>query len=84
MTTIFETGKKLVDEMWKDEKIRLVGLGVDNLTHEQTYQVSLFDNQDENENNNLESTIDEIKSKFGYNAITTASMNNKKRIPKKY
>ena len=84
MTTIFETGKKLVDEMWKDEKIRLVGLGVDNLTHEPTYQVSLFDAEDERESSQLEETIDQIKSKFGYKAITTASMNVKKKISKKY
>ena len=70
--------------MWKDEKIRLVGLGVDNLTHEPTYQVSLFDAEDERESSQLEETIDQIKSKFGYKAITTASMNVKKKISKKY
>ena len=83
MTTIYETGKKLVDEMWKDEPIRLVGLGVDELTHEIVYQPSLFE-QVEDDDKTLEETVDKIKDKYGYNAITKASMTGKKRVSKKY
>ena len=83
MSVIFETARKLTREMWKDEAIRLVGLGVDNLTHELTYQVSLFDDNYE-ENNMLESALDDIKNKYGYSIIGTASMKDKKRIRKKY
>ena len=83
MTTVFEVAKKLVDEMWKDEPIRLVGLGVDDLTHEIIYQPSLFE-QVENDDKTLEETIDKIKDKFGYNVISKASMAGKKRVTKKY
>ncbi|MBR3362786.1 MAG: DNA polymerase IV [Bacilli bacterium] len=83
MSVIFETARKLTHEMWKDEAIRLVGLGVDNLTHELTYQASLFDDNYE-ENNMLESALDNIKNKYGYSIIGTASMKDKKRIRKKY
>ena len=82
MTTVFEVGKKLVDEMWKDEPIRLVGLGVDDLTHEVVYQPSLFEQVEEDKT--LEETVDKIKDKFGYNAISKASMVAKKRVTKKY
>ena len=83
MSVIFETARKLTHEMWKDEAIRLVGLGVDNLTHELTYQASLFDDNYE-ENNMLESALDNIKNKYEYSIIGTASMKDKKRIRKKY
>lgn len=85
MTVVFEVAKKLVDEMWKDEPIRLVGLGVDNLTYEMTFQPSLFDENLTNEKTRvLESTVDDIKNKFGYKAIGKASMNGKRKISKKY
>ena len=84
MSVIFETAKKLTDEIWKDEAIRLVGLGVDNLTYEPAYQVSLFDKDNFFENNALEDTLDKIKNKYGYNVIGTASMKDKRKIRKKY
>ena len=80
---LFETAKKLVDDMWKDEAIRLVGLGVDDLTYHATYQDSLFETIDENDKT-LEETIDKIKNKYGYKSIGKASMRGKKRISKKY
>ncbi len=84
MNVIFETAQKLTREMWKDDAIRLVGLGVDNLTHELTYQVSLFDDNKYEENTTLENTLDNIKNKYGYSIIGAASMKNKKKIRKKY
>ena len=85
MTVIFETAKKLVDDMWKDEPIRLVGLGVDGLTHEATYQVSLFDHFEEvRQDKELESAVDKLKDKFGSEVISKASMVGKKKIRKKY
>ena len=85
MTVIFETAKKLVDDMWKDEPIRLVGLGVDGLTHEATYQVSLFDQFEEvRQDKELESAVDKLKDKFGSEVISKASMVGKKKIRKKY
>ena len=85
MTVVFETAKKLLDEMWKEEAIRLVGLGVDDLTYNPIYQTTIFDDKIYDENDKkLEKTVDKIKSKYGYKSICKASMNNKKRIRKKY
>ena len=86
-TVVFETAKKLVDEMWKDEPIRLVGLGVDDLTYEPVYQTSIFDEVnviDDSKNKKLEETVDKIKNKYGFNVIDKASMRGKKKISKKY
>ncbi len=85
MSVIFETAKKLLDDMWKDEPIRLVGLGVDGLSHEATYQVSMFDEFDKViQNKELENAVDKLKDKFGSEVINKASMVGKKKIRKKY
>ncbi|MBQ9011480.1 MAG: DNA polymerase IV [Bacilli bacterium] len=84
-SVIFETAKKLCDDMWKDEPIRLVGLGVDGLTEEMVYQTSLFDEvEDVLQNRKLDEVLDNIKNKFGFNIIDKASMSGKKKIRKKY
>lgn len=81
---IFKVSKELVDEMWDDVPIRLVGIKLDNLTDKNHKQVSLFENiKIENNNVNLEKTLDELKDKFGSSIIQNASMKNKK-ISKKY
>ena len=81
---IFEVSKSLVDEMWDEIPIRLVGIRLDNLTLENNRQVSLFDDiKLENKNVELEKTLDELKDKFGNSIIRKASSSNHK-INKKY
>lgn len=84
-SVIFKSAKKLCDEMWKDESIRLVGLGVDGLSDEVIYQPSLFDDViDINQDKKLDETLDKLKDKFGSNIIDKASMSGKKKVRKKY
>lgn len=81
---IFSVSKTLLDEMWDDTPVRLVGIKLDNLTTENNVQVSLFENIEINrKNGELEKTIDELKEKFGNSIISSASLKNKK-INKKY
>lgn len=81
---IFKVSKELVDEMWDETPIRLVGIRLDNLTEQNHKQVSLFEDiQVENDNVVLEKTLDELKDKFGSSIIQKASIHNKK-ISKKY
>lgn len=85
MNIIYETAKTLASEMWKDEAIRLVGLGVDDITEEVHYQFSLFEEPEENEKNQyLDKVLGDIKSKYGSSAITKASLIGKKKVRKKY
>ncbi len=79
---IYEVSKELVCDMWRDESIRLVGLGVFDLTEKQVYQVSIFD--DEKFDNSLSDVLDDIKGKFGSDVIDRASMSFKKKVKKKY
>ena len=81
---IFETSKELLNEMYKDEPIRLIGIRLDKLTSVNNHQVSLFEEIEQRENNEkLDKIIDNLQDKFGSNVIGRASI-NKKGIKKKY
>ena len=64
--TIFEISKKLFKEHWDETPVRLIGIRLDSLTSNNDYQISLFENLEEKENNeNLDKTIDFLKRKYG-------------------
>lgn len=64
---------------WKRGRpVRLVGVGVANLESEPARQLSLFDQQPAR-NENLERTLDEIRSRFGRDAIQRASLKRRKQ-----
>lgn len=70
---ILETAKSILMEMYKNEPIRLVGLRVDNLENKNEIQLSLFSNDINHEKQNkLDSVLDNLKNKYGYNSITRA------------
>lgn len=73
---IYEVAKSILTEMWEaDLSIRLIGIRLDKLVDSNKHQVSLFDNIKENENNlELEKTVDELKEKYGYKIIKKASL----------
>jgi len=82
---VFDVARKLLNEMWKDDPIRLVGLALDGLTNELSYQVSLFDKEEDiKQNKELDEAVDKLKDKFGFDVINKASLAGKKRIRKKY
>lgn len=68
---IYEAAKELLEEMYKGEEIRLVGVRVDNLTNGENKQITLFENQNEKQCK-IDKTLDELKRKYGYNAISRA------------
>ena len=81
---ISNTAKKLFDEMWNLEPIRLVGIRLDNLTETATHQLSLFETIETKDGlTKLDETVDKLKSKYGINIIKKASLTENK-IKKKY
>lgn len=67
---IFETSKKLLDEMWKEDRIRLVGIRLDKLTDKRKEQLSIFEDVKEKEKDaTLEKVIDNLKEKYGNDII---------------
>ena len=75
--TIYKKAKQLLNEMYKAGTfIRLIGLRVDNLVETDEVQLSLFDNENKEKNEKLNSVIDELKDKYGYNSVTLAGKMN--------
>lgn len=74
---IYTVARKLLDELFLDGMaIRLVGVRVDNLTDKTSQQLSIFDNQENKKQDKLDSTIDKLKEKYGYDLITRAGQMN--------
>lgn len=80
---IYRISKKILTEMYKEEKIRLIGVRLDNLTDKKIKQVTIFDDINE-EQKNIDEVIDQVNNKYG-NIIKKASLINKKyKDNKKY
>ena len=72
---IYELSKKIFDEMWNEEPIRLIGVRLDNLSEEKKYQVSLFEDVNYSDGDEtLDKLVDSLKNKFGNNIINKASL----------
>ena len=72
---IYMVARQVLKEMWTDYPVRLIGIRLDNLKDEKLSQVSLFDEQiNDNSNEKLDKTIDKLKEKYGSKIIKRASM----------
>ncbi len=69
---IYQMAKKILEELYKGEEIRLIGVRVDHLKNPDNLQLSLFDTPRNEKQKKLDATIDRLKDKFGYNTITRA------------
>ena len=78
---IIETAKQIVLEMYKNEPIRLIGVRVDNLENKDEVQLSIFAN--DLKQDKLDTVLDSLKLKYGYNSITRAGELDIKDIVKK-
>jgi len=72
-TEIYEVAKELFMQMYKKEPIRLVGVRVDGLVKKEEMQLSFFTNKSSEKNEKIDQVVDNLKKKFGYNAVTRAS-----------
>ena len=71
---IYSHAKKLLLEMYKNGLlIRLIGIRLDKLINEDEGQISLFDYNKDNRQENLDKTIDSLKQKYGFNKISRAT-----------
>jgi len=70
---IYKVVCEILDSIELEEKIRLIGIRLDNLTDNNTYQISLFEKNDHFENEKLEKTIDALKNKYGKEIIKTGN-----------
>lgn len=73
---IYNKAKELLEELYKGEEIRLIGLRVDNLVEKKEQQITLFSNKNIEKQEKLDSVLDELKNKYGYSAISRAGKMN--------
>lgn len=71
---IYKVVKELVKELWNEEPIRLVGVSISKFSSNINYQISMFEDIKQVENNSeLDKTVDRLKEMYGKNIITKAS-----------
>lgn len=72
---IFKYSKEVLDAFYNNEPIRLIGIRLDNLKEEKTYQTSLFDKNNEQKqvDDRLDRLMDTINNKYGKSIIKRAS-----------
>ena len=75
---IYNYSKEILNEFYKNEKIRLIGIRLDDLKEEKAYQTSLFDKEPEKDEK-IDKIIDQINDKYGKPVLKRASSidNNK-------
>ena len=76
---IYKYSKQVLDEMWDDDFVRLIGIRLEKLTDKLLVQSSLFEENKIYEKNNLEDVIDKINVKYGTNTIKRAVERKKKK-----
>ena len=65
---------EVFDNNYKEDDIRLIGVRLANLTKDKSEQISLFDSNEEEKEDSIQKTIDNINNKFGKSLIKPASL----------
>lgn len=73
---IQEMAKKLLKENYNNIPVRLIGARVDQLVEKEQRQISLFENTENEKQKKIDSVLDKIKEKYGYETITRAGKMN--------
>ena len=72
---IYKNVVNIFDKNYKKEPLRLIGVRLSDLKDIKNEQISIFDQEkEENNNSEIEHTIDSINKKFGSAVITSASL----------
>lgn len=82
---ILNKAKLLLNEMFKKGMfVRLIGVRVENLVSKDEMQISLFgDSENDKKQKKLDSVIDSLNEKYGYDSIVRARKLNSNEITKK-
>ncbi len=79
---IYKVAKEIVEEMYKGDFIRLIGVRTDELCHKGQIQLTLFDNENSKKQEKIDKSIDVLKEKYGYSKITRGTVMNVENIVK--
>lgn len=78
--TIYDAVVEILENSWKNDPIRLIGIRLADLCSDRKTQISIFDDEEdieEDKNSSFQKKIDEINKKFGSNSVVPASIVNK-------
>lgn len=83
--TVYNTAKKLFDELWDGSPLRLIGVSLSDVTAEEGSQLSMFVSGDEAESkkHKIDTAMDNIRTKYGSSKISHASTLNTRKPKKK-
>ena len=70
---ILAAAKELLEELYRGDLIRLVGVRVDGLVEKDEFQLSMFDVKEDTNDKKLDDVIDSLKEKFGYDVVSRAT-----------
>lgn len=73
---IYKYSKEVLNEFYNNEKVRLIGIRLDDLVITESYQMSLFDGNDKKDDK-VDKVIDNINDKYGKEILKRASFLNK-------
>lgn len=85
---IYIAATQILEKTWKKDAIRLIGIRISNFTNKKERQLSMFDENETENENNFQQILDDINNKFGKNCVMPASIKKlnihvKEKIPKK-
>lgn len=66
---IYKGIKETFIEMWRGEYIRQIGIRVTNITSNQFYQTTLFDDENTDKNRSIDNVIDGLRKRYGKGCI---------------
>ncbi|CAM2913322.1 DNA polymerase IV [Hathewaya histolytica] len=72
--TIFREACDLFKEFWIGEPLRLIGVGLSELTKDSIEQLSFFSYEGKNKTENLDKTMDTLRNKYGENSIKRSTL----------
>lgn len=85
---IYDISRQLFDELWDGyTPLRLLGIALTNITHDDVSQISLFMEQDEQKEKQrkVDKAMDELRGKFGSGAISRGgAMQSSQRVGSKH
>lgn len=76
---IYKYSKEVLDEFYDNEPVRLIGIRLDNLKENKTYQTSFFEEEPKHDEE-IDKVIDSINNRYGKSMIKRASHIDNKRF----
>lgn len=70
---IYKYSKEILNEFYTGENVRLIGIRLDDLVENRSYQTSLFDKNESKKDDKFEKVMDKINDKYGKDVIKRAS-----------